>query len=110
MNLDNFGEVFAGQRIKYDDIVNPVQELGAESLFQGRDTVQKVALFIRAFVRSGCQQLQLNTLNVETLRDAKRHPELHRNLVVRVWGWSGYFCELDEAYQDQIIGRHIYGA
>jgi pyruvate-formate lyase len=81
----------------------------AESLFRGRDTVQKVALFIRAFVQSGCQQLQLNTLNVDTLRDAQRHPELHQNLVVRVWGWSGYFCELDRAYQDQIIGRHVYG-
>jgi len=44
------------------------------------------------------------------LRDAQRHPELHQNLVVRVWGWSRYFCELDEAYQNQIIGRHIYGA
>ena len=81
----------------------------ADSLFQGRDAVRKVALFIRAFVQSGCQQLQLNTLNVDTLRDAQRHPELHKNLVVRVWGWSGYFCELDEAYQNQIIGRHIYG-
>ncbi len=67
-------------------------------------------MFIRAFVRSGCQQMQLNTLNVDTLREAQRHPERHRNLVVRVWGWSGYFCELDESYQNQIIGRHIYGA
>ena len=81
----------------------------ADSLFQGREAVQKVALFIRAFVQSGCQQLQLNTLNLETLRDAQRHPERHQNLVVRVWGWSGYFCDLDEAYQNQIIGRHIYG-
>jgi pyruvate-formate lyase len=53
--------------------------------------------------------MQLNTLNVETLRDAQRHPERHKNLVVRVWGWSGYFCELDEADQNQIIGRHVYG-
>lgn len=82
----------------------------ADSLFQGADAIEKVALFIRAFVRSGCQQMQLNTLNVDTLRDAQRHPERHRNLVVRVWGWSGYFCELDESYQNQIIGRHIYGA
>ena len=81
----------------------------SESLFRGRDAVRKVALFIRAFVQSGCQQLQLNTLNLETLRDAQRHPERHQNLVVRVWGWSGYFCDLDEAYQNQIIGRHIYG-
>jgi formate C-acetyltransferase len=82
----------------------------ADSLFVGADAIEKVALFIRAFVRSGCQQMQLNTLNVDTLRDAQLHPERHRNLVVRVWGWSGYFCELDESYQNQIIGRHIYGA
>ena len=82
----------------------------ADSLFRGTEAVEKVALFIRAFVRSGCQQMQLNTLNVDTLRDAQQHPERHRNLVVRVWGWSGYFCELDETYQNQIIGRHIYGA
>jgi hypothetical protein len=74
-----------------------------------KDSLRKVGLFIRAFVESGCQQMQLNTLNVETLRDAQRHPERHKNLVVRVWGWSGYFCELDEAYQNQIIGRHVYG-
>jgi formate C-acetyltransferase len=82
----------------------------ADSLFRGTEAIEKVALFIRAFARSGCQQMQLNTLNVDTLRDAQRHPERHRNLVVRVWGWSGYFCELDESYQNQIIGRHIYGA
>ena len=70
--------------------------------------MRKVGLFIHAFVESSCQQMQLNTLNVETLRDAQRHPERHKNLAVRVWGWSGYFCELDEAYQNQIIGRQVY--
>ncbi len=44
------------------------------------------------------------------LRDAQRHPELYRKLVVRIWGWSGCFCELGEACQNRIIGRHIYGA
>ena len=81
----------------------------SDSLFRGHDALEKVALFVRTFVLCGCQQLQLNTLNVNTLRDAQRHPENHKNLVVRVWGWSGYFCELDVAYQNQIIGRHIYG-
>jgi pyruvate-formate lyase len=103
--LQSFG------KLDYRRICNggPLTMELAESLFYGCDCVQKVALFIRAFVESGCQQLQLNTLNVDTLRDAQRHPELHKNLVVRVWGWSGYFCELDQVYQDQIIGRHIYG-
>jgi formate C-acetyltransferase len=65
-------------------------------------------MLIRTFAELGCQQLQLNTLNVETLKDAQKHPERHRNLIVRVWGWSGYFCELDEAYQNHIIARHIH--
>jgi formate C-acetyltransferase len=104
--LQSFG------KIDYRRICNggPLTMELADSLFRGAEAVDKVALFIRAFILSGCQQLQLNTLNVDTLRDAQRHPELHRNLVVRVWGWSGYFCELDAAYQNQIIGRHVYGS
>jgi formate C-acetyltransferase len=104
--LQSFG------KLDYRRICNgdPLTMELADSLFRGAEAVEKVALFVRAFVRSGCQQMQLNTLNVDTLRDAQRHPERHRNLVVRVWGWSGYFCELDESYQNQIIGRHVYGA
>ena len=41
----------------------------------------------------------------EQVRAAKAHPERHRNLIVRVWGWSGYFAELDECYQNHIIKR-----
>ena len=51
----------------------------------------------------------MNVLDRETLLDAQAHPERHRDLIVRVWGWSGYFVELDKPYQDQIIGRTAYG-
>jgi len=104
--LQSFG------KIDYTRICNggPVTMELSDGLFRGHDVARKIGLLIRAFVQSGCQQLQLNTLNVDTLRDAQRHPELHKNLVVRVWGWSGYFCKLDAAYQNQIIGRHVYGA
>jgi formate C-acetyltransferase len=81
----------------------------SDTVFRNPEAIHQVALLVRLFARCGCQQLQINTLNVEALREAKRHPEQHRNLVVRVWGWSGYFCELDEMYQDQIIARHCYG-
>ncbi|MNO23601.1 4-hydroxyphenylacetate decarboxylase large subunit [compost metagenome] len=53
----------------------------------------------------GGHQLQLNAVNRETMLDAQRNPEEHRNLIVRVWGWSGYFVELDKEYQDYIIAR-----
>ncbi len=39
----------------------------------------------------GGQQLQLNALNADILIGAKAHPERHKNLIVRVWGWSCYF-------------------
>ena len=80
----------------------------SDSVFRNEESIQKVAMLVRSFAKLGCQQLQLNTLNVDTLRDAKIHPQLHKNLIVRVWGWSGYFCELSPEYQDQIISRHIY--
>jgi formate C-acetyltransferase len=69
---------------------------------------RKVAMLARAFAQIGCQQLQLNSLNVDTLRDAKLHPERHKNMIVRVWDWSGYFCELAPEYQDHIVARHVY--
>ncbi len=79
-----------------------------ESIFRNEETVEKLAMLIRSYIKRGGHQLQLNTLNKETLLDAKIHPELHRDLIVRVWGWSGYFVELDECYQDHIIERIKY--
>ena len=78
------------------------------SIFRSAETVDKLALLIRSYIRMGGHQLQLNTLDKERLLDAKKHPERHRNLIVRVWGWSGYFVELDECYQDHIIERIKY--
>jgi formate C-acetyltransferase len=70
--------------------------------------VRKTAMLVRTFAQLGCQQLQLNSLSLDTLLDARLHPENHKNLIVRVWGWSGYFCELAPEYQEHIIARHFY--
>jgi formate C-acetyltransferase len=82
----------------------------AESVFADDEGIGKVAGLVRLFAQLGCQQLQLNTLNVAALREAQRHPEQHRNLIVRVWGWSGYFCELAPEYQEHIIQRQMHQA
>src|SRR5664280_703548 len=83
-------------------------ELSA-SVFADAESIRKVALLVRTFARLGCQQLQLNALNAEQLLDARAHPDEHRDLIVRVWGWSGYFCELAPEYQEHVISRHLYG-
>ncbi len=76
-----------------------------DSVFRNDEAITKVAQLVQSFILEGGHQLQLNTVNREQLRDAQAHPENYRNLIVRVWGWSGYFVELDKCYQDHIIER-----
>lgn len=67
--------------------------------------IEKTAQLVRLFIERGGHQLQLNSINREVLLDAQKHPEQYPNLIVRVWGWSGYFNELDLPYQEHIIRR-----
>lgn len=77
----------------------------SDTMFRNEESLEKTAQFVRTFVDLGGHQMQINAVNREQMIDAKKHPENHRNLIVRVWGWSGYFVELDECYQDHIIKR-----
>ncbi len=97
-------------KIDYRRVCNggPITMELSDTVFRDAESIRKTAMLVRTFARIGCQQLQLNSLNLETLLDAKAHPEQHKNLIVRVWGWSGYFCELAPEYQDHIIARHLY--
>ena len=76
-----------------------------DTLFRNDEGTRKVARLVQLFVENGGHQLQLNAINRDTLLDAQKHPEDHKNLIVRVWGWSGYFNELDLEYQNHIIKR-----
>jgi formate C-acetyltransferase len=76
-----------------------------DSAFREADGVEKVAQLVKFFVSRGGHQMQINTINRDVLLDAQKNPSAHRHLIVRVWGWSGYFIELDKCYQDQIIRR-----
>ena len=97
-------------RIDYGRICNggPITLELSDSVFRGADSIAKVAGLVRTFAQLGGQQLQLNALSADRLLAAKAHPEEHRDLIVRVWGWSGYFCELSPEYQDHVISRHLY--
>ena len=76
-----------------------------DTVFRNPESISKVSSLVKAYMDMGGQQLQINAVNREQLIEAKKHPEQHKNLIVRVWGWSGYFVELDELYQDHIIQR-----
>lgn len=76
-----------------------------DSVFRNEESLDKVAGLIKYYIDLGGHQLQINTVNKDVLLDAQKNPENYRNLIVRVWGWSGYFVELDRCYQDHIINR-----
>jgi len=79
-----------------------------DNTFRNEMGIEKVALLVKSFIELGGHQLQLNSINREKLIEAQLNPELHKNLIVRVWGWSGYFNELEKKYQDHIISRTEY--
>lgn len=79
-----------------------------QSLFTDEESIEKVGRIVKSFIDMGGHQLQLNAVNVEKLKDAQKHPENYKQLIVRVWGWSAYFVELDKEYQDQVIARQVY--
>ena len=79
-----------------------------DTVFRNEEGEKKVAELVKIFIMLGGHQLQLNAINRDVLLEAKENPEDHQNLIVRVWGWSGYFCELDPEYQDHIISRVEY--
>ena len=79
-----------------------------QSLFTDDESVEKVGMLVKSFITRGGYQLQLNAVNVEKLKDAQKHPKNYKQLVVRIWGWSAYFVELDKGYQGQVIARQVY--
>ncbi len=79
-----------------------------DTVFRNDEGTEKVAQLVRSFILLGGHQLQLNAVSRETLQAAMAHPEEHRSLIVRVWGWSGHFVQLDQAYQEQIMERVSY--
>ncbi len=79
-----------------------------QDLFNTEDGIEKTASLVETFIHLGGHQMQLNAVNRDVLKDAQKHPENYRNLIVRIWGWSAYFCELDKEYQDHVIARHEY--
>ncbi len=97
---------------KYDltEIINggPLTIEIHDTALRNDEGIRKVAMLVKNFIMLGGHQLQINSVNRERLLDAQKHPENHPNLIVRVWGWSGYFNELDKAYQNHIIRRTEY--
>jgi pyruvate-formate lyase len=60
---------------------------------------------IKTYFGRGGKHVQFNVVRRETLIAAQQNPENHRDLVVRVAGYSAYFTQLNRAVQDEVIAR-----
>jgi formate C-acetyltransferase len=75
------------------------------SFFDDEDSIVKMTALIRSYFRMNGHHIQFNVVSAETLRDAQKYPEKHRDLIVRVAGYSDYFNDLGEDLQNEIIRR-----
>ncbi|HAQ65295.1 MAG TPA: formate C-acetyltransferase/glycerol dehydratase family glycyl radical enzyme [Bacteroidales bacterium] len=75
------------------------------SFFDDNESYGKLTALIRSYFRMDGHHIQFNVVNADTLRDAQKHPEKYRDLIVRVAGYSDYFNDLGEDLQDEIIRR-----
>jgi len=73
--------------------------------FDGEEAIKKLTALIRSYFRMNGHHIQFNVVSTATLRDAQKHPEKHRDLIVRVAGYSDYFNDLGEDLQNEIIRR-----
>lgn len=75
------------------------------SLVKGEKGTLVLASLIEGYFSQGGLQLQINIIDKSVLLDAKKNPDKHRNLLVRVVGYSAYFVTLSPEQQDEIIAR-----
>ena len=69
-----------------------------------------LAHLVRSYFKLGGHHVQFNVLRAETLRQAQAAPDTYRDLIVRVAGYSDYFCDLAPELQEEIIARTEHAA
>jgi formate C-acetyltransferase len=78
------------------------QVLGSEEGLNG------LVQLVRGYFNLDGHHIQFNVVDAETLKAAQANPEQYRSLIVRVAGYSDYFCDLSKQLQDEIITRTAY--
>jgi formate C-acetyltransferase len=75
------------------------------SFLASREDLEKLAGLVKAYAAMGGKWIQFNVVGNRQLLEAQKFPERHRDLIVRVAGYSAYFVDLNKGVQDDIIRR-----
>lgn len=77
----------------------------APQVLAGEEGLDRLVQLVRGYFNLDGHHIQFNVVDAATLRAAQHNPEQYRDLIVRVAGYSDYFCDLSEALQEEIIAR-----
>ena len=80
------------------------------SLIEGDEGIERMRHLVRGYFEMKGHHVQFNVVDADTLREAQADPDSHRDLIVRVAGYSDYFCDLSQALQEEIIERTEHAA
>ena len=75
------------------------------SILKDPEHRDKFKAFLRGYIENGGTALQINMLDPDMLRDAQKHPQDYRHLLVRVTGYNAYFTSIGKELQDEVIAR-----
>jgi formate C-acetyltransferase len=75
------------------------------SLLEGEQGIDNLHSLVRSYFKLDGHHMQFNVVGAAKLREAQARPGEYRDLIVRVAGYSDYFCDLSKALQDEIIKR-----
>ena len=71
----------------------------------GEEGLSRLAALLRTYFDMGGSQVQLSIADTAELKDAQSNPEAHRDLMVRITGYSAVFVDMCRGAQDEIIRR-----
>lgn len=75
------------------------------STLEGEEGLHRFVEYVKGAMNAGVWHVQFNVVDADTLKDAQVHPEDHKDLIVRVAGYSAFFTGLSDILQEDIIGR-----
>ena len=117
-NVNSVGKVMGGRAADgkgdWGDYFNVLPNGGSHtitfnpSILRDPEHRAKFKAFLRGYIENGGSALQVNMLNADLLRDAQKHPEDYRHLLVRVTGYNAYFTTIGKELQDEIIARESH--
>jgi len=117
-NVNSVGKVLGGKAANgkgdWEEYLNLLPNGGSHtmtfnpSLLRDTEHRQKFQAFLRGYMENGGSALQVNMIDAGLLKDAQKHPENYRHLLVRVTGYNAYFTSIGRELQNEIIARESH--